>query len=138
MQKITIGFFTFLGILLAMPSLVLAQGNIVIEGENGAYYPEDEYIDCDPNYDPYCESQYYEPEEAPFGTVNNQILQVTEARMDVLYATIKKVSYVLAGVGAIALVVMAAFGKFQWKWFFMLILGLFLLASFQGLINFLN
>ncbi len=140
MKQLAVCFtVTLLAVILSYTSAHAQRGNVVIQDETGQYYDPEQFA-CDPTYDPSCvaEDEYYEPEPAPFGTVNNKFLEVTEERADILYATIKKVSYVLAGIGAIALVVMAAFGKFQWKWFFMLIGGLFLLAGFQAMVNFLN
>ncbi|MHA1539597.1 MAG: hypothetical protein ACTSXQ_03885 [Alphaproteobacteria bacterium] len=66
------------------------------------------------------------------------LMNVATARLDTLHTTLRQITYVLAGVGLIALVILAAVGKWEWKWFFMLCGGLFLLAGFQALINFLN
>ena len=66
------------------------------------------------------------------------ILDVATSRVDTLHVTLRNLTYVLAGIGLIALVIMAAIGKFQFKWLFALAGGLFLLASFQAMINFLN
>lgn len=137
----------FLGFFFSIASSAIAQDYYsdyyYEDGSSGSgevYYTED-YAGCDPRYDDYCYEEDIVPEEgmeASFGTSNNQLLRVTEAKADAVYLTVRKVTYVLAGLGAIALVVMAAFGKFEWKWFFMLIGGLFILAGFQSLVNFLN
>ncbi|MHA1539643.1 MAG: TrbC/VirB2 family protein [Alphaproteobacteria bacterium] len=136
----------FFGVFSLLSSFAVAQdyyGDYAYDDTgyaDDAYYTED-YAGCDPRYDEYCYEEDIYPDEdmeASFGTSNNQLLRVTEAKADAVYLTVRKVTYVLAGLGAIALVVMAAFGKFEWKWFFMLIGGLFILAGFQSLVNFLN
>ena len=66
------------------------------------------------------------------------LMNVATSRLDTIHATLRQITYVLAGVGLIGLVLLAAVGKWEWKWFFMLCGGLFLLAGFQSLINFLN
>ena len=118
-----------------------AQRGRVIVQDQDPNTPD--YVDCDPNNDANCtdNGDVFQPDpegEAPFGTVNNHIMKITQDRADTIYITVRKLSYVLAGLGALTLVILAAFGKFQWKWFFMLLGGLFILAGFQSMINFLN
>ncbi len=74
------------------------------------------------------------------GTVpeDNTFLDVASSRIDTAHKYTRNITYVLAGFGLIALVIMAAMGKFKFQWLFMLAGGLFLLAAFQALINFLN
>ena len=66
------------------------------------------------------------------------IINVAMTRVDTIHSTLRQLTYVLAGIGLIGMVIMAAIGKFQWKYLFALAGGLFLLAGFQAMINFLN
>ena len=64
--------------------------------------------------------------------------ETVNERVGLSYQYAEKVTYILAGVGILYLVLMATFGKFQWKMFFAIGGGLFVLAGFQAIIYFLN
>ena len=59
-------------------------------------------------------------------------------RSDVSHQYIRQMFYVGAGIGVLALGILAAIGRFRWVWFFSLVGSLFLIAAFQKLIDFLN
>ncbi len=65
-------------------------------------------------------------------------LQTAEMRSESAYIYIKRMTYIYSGVGVIGLVILAVFGRFQWKWFIALVGGLFVLAGAQQLVFFLN
>ncbi|MHA1539596.1 MAG: hypothetical protein ACTSXQ_03880 [Alphaproteobacteria bacterium] len=66
------------------------------------------------------------------------VFRVAQRRSDVAHTWARMMFYIGAGCGLCVLVVMAAVGKWQWSWFFMIVGGLFVIAGFQALINFLN
>ncbi|MHA1540215.1 MAG: hypothetical protein ACTSXQ_07050 [Alphaproteobacteria bacterium] len=65
-------------------------------------------------------------------------LRTAEWRSQTAFIYIKRITYIYAGFGVIALVLLAVVGKWQWKWFFMICGGLFVLAGSQQLVYFLN
>ena len=74
--------------------------------------------------------------ESPEG--QQKVFQVAQQRSEAAYIYIKRITYIYSGVGVIGLVIMAVFGRFQWKWLFALVGGLFVLAGAQQLVFFLN
>ena len=65
-------------------------------------------------------------------------LRTAEWRSQTAFIYIKRITYIYAGFGIIALVLLAVVGKWQWKWFLMICGGLFVLAGSQQLVYFLN
>ncbi|MHA1540221.1 MAG: hypothetical protein ACTSXQ_07080 [Alphaproteobacteria bacterium] len=80
--------------------------------------------------------QYGEPVSE--GYAQARFHDVAVDRVGRTYDYAEDITYILAGCGILGLALMATIGKWQWKWFFMLIGGLFILAGFRALINFLN
>lgn len=50
----------------------------------------------------------------------------------------RQLFYIGAALGIIALGTLAAFGRFQWKWVFSLVAGVFMIASFGQIMVFLE
>ena len=65
-------------------------------------------------------------------------LATAENRSMAAFVYAKRITYIYSGVGVLGLVILAAFGRFQWKWFFMLCGGLFVLAGAQQIVFFLS
>ena len=70
--------------------------------------------------------------------VRSVFLNTLTQRTGTTYVYAEQITYILAGVGLLGMVLMATFGKWQWKWAFALAGGLFVLAGFQAIIYFLN
>ena len=69
---------------------------------------------------------------------NDTFWCVAQQRSDTTHTELRRIFYLMAGIAIIAFSILAAIGKFQWKWLFMMTGGLFLAAGFQKLIDFLN
>ncbi len=50
----------------------------------------------------------------------------------------KKIVYIIGGVGALALGVLAFFGRFKWATFFALVGGIFMIAIFAEILTYLG
>ena len=66
------------------------------------------------------------------------IFQVAQRQSDVAHMWARDAFYIGAGCGVCLLTIMASIGKWKWDWFFMIVGGLFVIAGFQAMINFLN
>jgi hypothetical protein len=50
----------------------------------------------------------------------------------------RKIVYIISGIGALALGVMAFFGRFKWTTFFALCGGIFIIAIFENILTYLS
>ncbi len=57
-------------------------------------------------------------------------------RVDTAWNTGRKIVYIMGGIGALSLGVLAFFGRFQWSRFFALLGGLFIIAIFDQILSF--
>ena len=65
-------------------------------------------------------------------------LEVAECRSQELYGYFRRILYIYAGIGIVAMVTLAFTGRWNWKWLFAYIAGLFVLAAGQYIVEFLN
>lgn len=75
---------------------------------------------------------------AELGEVRSTFLETVTSRTGTTYVYAEQITYILAGLGLLGMVLMATVGKWNWKWAFAICGGLFVLAGFQAIIYFLN
>ena len=83
-------------------------------------------------------SPYGYGENVSEGFAQTRFHDIAVNRVGRTYDYSEDIVYILAGCGILGLAVLATVGKWEWKWFYMIIGGLFILAGFRALINFLN
>lgn len=66
---------------------------------------------------------------APFDTLCTKVYQAWDRG--------KKIVYIIGGIGALALGVLAFFGRFKWTTFFALVGGIFVIAIFGQIITYI-
>lgn len=76
--------------------------------------------------------------DTAFAQSNGQFLTEAQIKVWEIYDTLKNVIYIVGGIGIIVLAVFAFFGRFEWKHFFALAGGLFLVALTAELIYYLG
>lgn len=55
-----------------------------------------------------------------------------------VFTNARRLFYIGSGIGLVAMAVLAAFGRFQWKWFFSLLGGVVVIAAFTQIMQFLD
>ena len=83
-----------------------------------------------------------DPTKANYGTFNKdedlKFFQTNRSRIGIAHDYAENITYVLAGMGMLALVIMAFMGKFSWKVLTMILGGLAILAGFQYVVYFVS
>ncbi|MHA1539162.1 MAG: hypothetical protein ACTSXQ_01645 [Alphaproteobacteria bacterium] len=64
--------------------------------------------------------------------------QTAKCRTMTTYHYSERIFYIYAGLGLAGLALLAYIGKWEWKWFFSFIGGIFVVAAMQALVMFLN
>lgn len=64
--------------------------------------------------------------------------QTAKCRSMTTYYYLERIFYVYAGLGLAGLALLAYIGKWEWKWLFSFIAGVFIVAAMQAIVFFLN
>jgi hypothetical protein len=76
--------------------------------------------------------------QAVFAPPQSELETTFMQKVMAIYRTLRNIIYVVGAIGLIVMAVFAFFGKFQWKYFFALAGGMFLVAVTGLLIDFLG
>ncbi|MHA1540216.1 MAG: hypothetical protein ACTSXQ_07055 [Alphaproteobacteria bacterium] len=133
-------FFSLAGSVFVLGCFLFLSGQTGKHGDGDLNYVNNEYTATDGWLNPDTVSAFVGA-EVKDSTAHEDPIRLWRfllARTRYTSHAIERFTYISAGIGVFAMAMFAFFGKFEWKWFFMICGGLFLMSGFQMMIDFLH
>ena len=133
-------FFSLTGSVFVLGCFLFLSGQTGNHGDNKGDYVNNGILATDGWLNPDTNSAFTATSTGESILVNEPIRLWRFALERARYSShaIERFTYLASGIGVFGMAILAFLGKFEWKWFFMLCGGLFMVSGFQMMIDFLH